>query len=88
MAHDFPGNVRELQNLVEASISLAEGSVDPKMIRSLIGISSQTTGPGPLDLASAERRHIARVLHMTAGNKSRAAEILGINRRTLQRKGY
>jgi transcriptional regulator with GAF, ATPase, and Fis domain len=88
MAHDFPGNVRELQNLVEASISLAEGPVGPEMIRSLIGISSQTSGPGPLDLASVERRHIARVLHATAGNKSRAAEILGINRRTLQRKGY
>jgi transcriptional regulator with GAF, ATPase, and Fis domain len=88
MAHDFPGNVRELQNLVEASISLAEGLIDPQMIRSLIGISSQTTGPGPLDLDTAERRHIARVLDMTEGNKSRAAEILGINRRTLQRKGY
>jgi len=88
MVHDFPGNVRELQNLVEASISLAEGPVDPEMIRSLIGISSQSSGPGPLDLASAERRHIARVLHMTGGNKSRAAEILGVNRRTLQRKGF
>ncbi len=88
MAHDFPGNVRELQNLVEASISLAEEAVGPKMIRSLIGISSQSSGPGPLDLASAERQHIARVLHMTGGNKSRAAEILGVNRRTLQRKGF
>lgn len=88
MAHDFPGNVRELQNLVEASISLAEGAIDTEMIRSLIGISSQSSGPGPLDLASAERRHIARVLHMTGGNKSRAAEILGVNRRTLQRKGF
>jgi transcriptional regulator with GAF, ATPase, and Fis domain len=88
MAHDFPGNVRELQNLVEASISLAEDSVGPTMIRSLIGISSQSSGPGPLDLAAAERQHIARVLHMTGGNKSRAAEILGVNRRTLQRKGF
>lgn len=88
MVHEFPGNVRELQNLVEASISLAEAEVEPEMIRSLIGLSAQPRGPGPLDLESVERRHIARVLGMTDGNKSRAADILGVNRRTLQRKGY
>jgi ActR/RegA family two-component response regulator len=43
---------------------------------------------GPLDLDTLERRHIERVLEMTAGNKTAAARVLGVTRRTLQRKGY
>ena len=41
-----------------------------------------------LDLESLEKRHIARVLKLTAGNKSEAAKVLGIDRKTLQRKGF
>ena len=87
MAHDFPGNVRELQNLVEGSVSLADAEVDAGLVRSLIGAAAQTS-PEPLDLEAMERRHIARVLKLTAGNKSEAAKILGLNRKTLQRKGF
>jgi len=88
MSYRFPGNVRELQNLVEAAVSLAEGVVEPELVRSLMGESSGTGGPEPLDLSTAERLHISRVLRMVGGNKSRAATLLGIDRRTLQRKGY
>ncbi len=88
MEHDFPGNVRELQNLVEAALSLAEDRVEPDLVRSLIGSAQEVRGPEPLGLEAMERRHIARVLKMTGGNKSRAAKILGVDRRTLQRKGY
>ncbi|HEY8020306.1 MAG TPA: sigma 54-interacting transcriptional regulator [Thermoanaerobaculia bacterium] len=87
MAHDFPGNVRELQNLVEGSVSLADAEVDAGLVRSLIGAAAQTS-PEPLDLGAMERRHIARVLKLTGGNKSEAAKILGLNRKTLQRKGF
>jgi transcriptional regulator with GAF, ATPase, and Fis domain len=89
MGHDYPGNVRELQNLVEAAISLAEGRVEAELIRSLMGDQGQgTSGPEPLELAAVERRHIARVLRMAGGNKSQAAQLLGIDRRTLQRRGF
>lgn len=87
LAHDFPGNVRELQNLVEGAISLAEREVDASLIRSLLGTSAQQS-PEPLDLVGLERRHIARVLKLTGGNKSEAAKILGVDRKTLQRKGF
>ncbi len=87
MAHDFPGNVRELQNLVEGAVSLAEGEVDADLLRSLIG-SSASTGPEALDLETVERRHIRRVMELTDGNKTAAARILGLNRKTLQRKGF
>jgi two-component system response regulator HydG len=88
LAHDFPGNVRELQNVVEAAVSLAEGAVEPELVRSLIGDMGPSAGPDPLDLENVERRHIAKILRMTGGNKSRAAKLLGVDRRTLQRKGY
>jgi Nif-specific regulatory protein len=45
-------------------------------------------GPEPLELAAVERRHIQRVLRMADGNKSQAANLLGIDRRTLQRRGF
>jgi transcriptional regulator with PAS, ATPase and Fis domain len=88
MAHPFPGNVRELQNVVEAAASLAEGRIDGDLVRSLLGGEAAPGGPEALDLATLERRHIARVLKLAGGNKSRAAELLGLDRRTLQRKGF
>ncbi len=88
LEHDYPGNVRELQNLVEAALSLADGEIRPELLRSLLGRSGEESGPQALDLGTIERRHIGRVLRMTAGNKSRAARLLGIDRRTLQRKGF
>jgi len=102
MAHDYPGNVRELQHLVEGATSLAEGAVDAELVRSLMGATTARTGglrtvetelgehpgSGILDLESLERRHIERVLELTDGNKTAAAKVLGIDRRTLQRKGF
>jgi transcriptional regulator with GAF, ATPase, and Fis domain len=88
LSHDFPGNVRELQNLVEAALSLADGNVGLELLHSLMGRPDEVRGPEPLDLQAVENRHIARVLRMTGGNKSKAARLLGVDRRTLQRKGY
>jgi transcriptional regulator with GAF, ATPase, and Fis domain len=89
MTHDFPGNVRELQNVVEAALSLTDGRVDAELLHSLLrGTEDLGGGPEALDLAALERRHIARVLKLAGGNKSRAAELLGIDRRTLQRRGF
>jgi transcriptional regulator with PAS, ATPase and Fis domain len=88
LGHDYPGNVRELQNLIEAAVSLADDRVEAQLLRSLIGSSESSVGPEALDLTTQERRHIRRVLQITRGNKSRAAKILGIDRRTLQRKGF
>ena len=87
VSYDFPGNVRELQNLIEGAVSLAERDIDADLIRSLMGTPAQQS-PEPLDLATLERRHIARILKLTGGNKSEAAKILGLDRKTLQRKGF
>jgi transcriptional regulator with GAF, ATPase, and Fis domain len=89
LSYDFPGNVRELQNVIEGAVSLADGEIDADLVRSLLAAPPvQQTAPEALDLATLERRHIARVLKLTNGNKSEAAKILGLDRKTLQRKGY
>ena len=87
LAHDFPGNVRELQHLVEGAVSLADREIDAELVRSLLGTPAQQS-PEPLDLAALERRHIGRVIKLAGGNKSEAARILGVDRKTLQRKGF
>ncbi|MEO1085239.1 MAG: sigma 54-interacting transcriptional regulator [Acidobacteriota bacterium] len=87
LAYDFPGNVRELQNMVEGAVSLADVRIDAELLRSMIGEANEDA-PDDLDLAAAEKRHIERVLRTTDGNKSAAAKLLGIDRRTLQRKGF
>lgn len=93
LGYDYPGNVRELQNLVEGAVSLADGMVDSELVQGFLerageaGSASDADG-GPLDLASVERQHIDRVLRISDGNKSAAARLLGIDRRTLQRKGF
>jgi DNA-binding NtrC family response regulator len=90
LAYDYPGNVRELQNLVEGAVSLAEGEVDGELLRSLLvaSPSAEAERTDSLDLHSVERRHIVRVLQLTGGNKSEAAKLLGLDRKTLQRKGF
>ena len=87
LAYDYPGNVRELQNLVEGAVSLAEGMVSAELLRSLMGGTGEESGE-PIELEAVERRHILRVIRLADGNKSTAARLLGIDRRTLQRKGF
>ena len=86
--YDFPGNVRELQNVMEAAVSLADGALDTALVRSLLQGGSDSEGPSALDLKTVQRQHIGRVLKLTKGNKSQAAQLLGVDRRTLQRKGF
>ena len=59
-------------------------------MRSLLGFADeeQEDAGRPLDLQTVAERHIARVLKLTSGNKSEAARILGVDRRTLLRKGF
>ena len=93
-AYDFPGNVRELAHAMERAVLLArEGVVTAADLPPEVGSAWQTRAPeapGELTadwptLAVLERRYIDRVLARTGGNKTRAADVLGIDRRTLNR---
>ncbi len=81
----WPGNVRQLQHLIERLTILApHGRVDCEAVLDAIRESeAQESGES---LADTEAEQIRRVLAATGGNKSRAAQILGIERKTLYRK--
>jgi len=91
LGYSWPGNVRQLENAVERAVALNTSGVFsvedlPQEIR-----SSPKARPGPADkswptLAQLEQDYIGEVLEATHGNMTRAAEILGIDRRTLYRK--
>jgi len=84
--YTWPGNVRQLQHLVERLTILAPGGrIDEAAVKA--GLESMEPGEQASEtLADAEAEQIRRVLAATDGNKSRASRILGIERKTLYRK--
>ncbi|MGH9442091.1 MAG: sigma 54-interacting transcriptional regulator [Thermoanaerobaculia bacterium] len=82
-AYAWPGNVRELRNLAErlSILSRAE-TIDPAGVARFLGIPGDS-GSRLRTLEEKEREYIDEVLRLTGGNKSAAAEILGITRNTL-----
>ncbi len=89
---DWPGNVRELANIVERAVALTEhdtivledvrGQKPTDPTNDLLALAAERQ----LSLAEVERGYIRRILETNKGNVSRAARILGIDRRTLYRK--
>ncbi|MBA3391478.1 MAG: sigma-54-dependent Fis family transcriptional regulator [Deltaproteobacteria bacterium] len=92
ISYDWPGNVRELGNCLERAVALAnfeEIQVDdlPEKIRSSRHRQlSGTELPELLTLEEIERRHVIRVLEACNGNRTDAAKMLGLDRKTLYRK--
>lgn len=82
----WPGNVRQLQHMMERLVILApNGRITEDAVEDAIRASSPREDAGET-LAGAEAEQIRKVLAATGGNKSRAARILGIERKTLYRK--
>jgi DNA-binding NtrC family response regulator len=86
-AYSWPGNVREVRNFAErVSILSNEDSIGSEEVTRLLGVP-QDAAQGTLPtLDQKEREYVAQVLRLTGGNKSAAAEILGITRATLYAK--
>jgi transcriptional regulator of acetoin/glycerol metabolism len=90
-AYPWPGNVRELRNVIERALVLGEGpqmildDLPPELLHARpVGARVQPSTIVPL--AELERGAIEAALQATAGNKARAAALLGIDRTTLYRK--
>jgi two-component system response regulator HydG len=88
--YDWPGNVRELENVMERAVILAKGTI---ITIELLPLGTRrdnlpvlTGAARMVGLDEIERQHITSVLKETNFHKSRAAEILGISRKTLDRK--
>ncbi|OQX10396.1 MAG: hypothetical protein BWK76_20795 [Desulfobulbaceae bacterium A2] len=94
--YDYPGNVRELENIIERAMILAGGSEltpDNLLVQGGAPAASlqkrQPAEPGtsrPFDIGEAERDHILSVLEACQGKKLEAARMLGVNKTTLWRK--
>ncbi|NWF55522.1 MAG: sigma-54-dependent Fis family transcriptional regulator [Syntrophaceae bacterium] len=91
--YDWPGNIRELENCMERAVIMSRGEVIapvdlPPQVQALSPGKEESGIHLPLNisLGEVERALILKTLEDTGGNRSRAAEILGINRRTLQIK--
>ena len=87
----WKGNIRELRNVIEPSMIVCEsGYLDiadlPFDIQNAHYEHSNDSSPGSFELSAMERRHIARVLEYTKGNKTEAARLLKIGLTTLYRK--
>lgn len=88
--YDWPGNVRELRNLIERSLIL--GALNVSALYQRISRDERRppvaapAAPLTTDLQTLEKRHILAVLESVRGDKTRAAQLLGISRRTLERR--
>ena len=90
LAYSFPGNIRELKNMIASAVLLEQSSeLSPASLADLQipGSGFQEDTPGQfMTLEQMEKEHIRNILTATGGNRSQAAKILDIGRRTLQRK--
>jgi len=94
LGYDWPGNVRELRNCVERAAALASSDhIDVENLPEKVRLHQAThvlvAGDDPSELVSldeVEKRYILRVVEACHGNKSRAARVLGISRKTLYRR--
>lgn len=92
-AYEWPGNVRELENAIERAVALARGArLTPDDLPKRVRAEGEASGflarsqEQRLTLRELEREYILQILRAAGGNKSRAAEMLGLDRKTLYRR--
>jgi DNA-binding NtrC family response regulator len=92
LGYDWPGNIRELQNVLERALLLAEqGVIGPEHLATTVRPAAAALPDTPPSvptlrgLEEVEREHVIRVLAATGGNREESSRILGISRRTLTR---
>lgn len=88
MRHSWPGNIRELENVIQRSVIMSETIIEMENLPDYLKapIPHENEDPKSESLEDVERQHILKVLAAVNNNKTKAAEILKIDRKTLRQK--
>lgn len=84
--YDWPGNIRELENVIQRAVIMADSHISIKDLPDYLKYEIQFPEDELIPLKEMEKRYIQKVLAHTEGNKTKAAEILQITRKTLRDK--
>lgn len=84
--YQWPGNIRELENIIQRAVIMSDGIIDVKDLPDFLKFQIDFPKTGFLTLREMEKEYVRKVLNHTQGNKTKAAEILQIDRKTLRDK--
>ena len=84
--YDWPGNIRELENVIQRAVIMCDKAIDIEHLPNGIKFNIDFPDEALTSLKEMEKRYIQRVLNATDNNKTKAAEILGIDRKTIREK--
>ena len=84
--YHWPGNIRELENSIQRAVIMSDGIIDVKDLPDFLKFQIDFPTSNLLPLREMEKEYVKRVLAHTKGNKTKAAEILQIDRKTLRDK--
>ena len=84
--YNWPGNIRELENMIQRAIIMSENEILPQDLPASVKYQIPTVDEELVALKEVEKKHILKVLAAVDQNKSKAAEILQIDRKTLREK--
>jgi len=84
--YDWPGNIRELENVIQRAVIMCDKIIDIEHLPHALKFNIEFSSEKLISLKDMDKRYIQKVLNSTNNNKTKAAEILGIDRKTIRQK--
>jgi len=84
--YDWPGNIRELENVIQRAVIMCDKVIEVEHLPPTLKFNIEFENENLVSLKDMEKRYIQKVLNSTNNNKTKAAEILGIDRKTIRQK--